>query len=69
MLAEHLNIPCSKLQNFYNQSEYLGLEPIKLHKLYRSLDILSEVQNEIQSHFFNLHKNIFSSDLTVVFMM
>ncbi len=67
MLVERLNIPCSKRQNFYNQSEYIGIEHVELHNLYRSLNILSQAQNEIQNHFFNLHKNIFSTDLTVVF--
>lgn len=67
MLVERLNIPCSKLQNFHNQSEYFGFEHVELHNLYRSLDILSESQNDIQLHFFKLQKDIFSSDLTVVF--
>ncbi len=67
MLVERLNIPCSKLQNFHNQSEYLGIDKVELHNLYRSLDVMSDAQNEIQNHFFNLHKNIFSTDLTVVF--
>jgi len=67
MLAERLNVPCSKLQTFHNQSEYIGIQPVALENLYRSLDILSQAQNEIQAHFFNLHKNVFSSDLSVVF--
>ena len=67
MIVERLNIPCSKLQNYYNQTEYLGIDHVELQNLYRSLDILSEAQNELQKHFFTLHKNIFSTDLTVVF--
>ncbi len=67
MLVERLNIPCSKLQNFNNQSEYLGIGKVELQNLYRSLDILSDCQNDIQNHFFHLHKDIFSTDLSVVF--
>jgi len=47
MLAERLNVPCSKLQTFHNQSEYIGIQPVALENLYRSLDILSQAQNEI----------------------
>ncbi len=67
MLVERLNIPCSKLQNFHNQTEYLGLGRVELHNLYRSLNILSASQNDIQKHFFSIHKDIFITDLTVVF--
>lgn len=67
MLVERLNVPCSKLQNFYNQTEYLGIQRVDLHNLYRSLDVLSDIGENIQRHFFEIHKNLFSTDLSVVF--
>ncbi len=42
MIAERINEPGSKLQNHFNQSEYIGFreEKIPLHQFYRTLDIL-----------------------------
>ncbi len=49
MLVERLQQPSSKRQNYLNQQEYLGIESIDLHHLYRTLDYLSMYSDQVQS--------------------
>lgn len=67
MIAERLNEPSSKLSNYNNQSEYVGLEELELHNLYRSLDRLSENQEEIQKLIYQQGRNLFNQTLDIVF--
>jgi transposase len=67
MIAEQLNEPSSKLSNYNNQSEYLGLEQLELHNLYRSLDHLCDNQNEIQKLIYQQGRNLFNQQLDIVF--
>ena len=67
MIAERLNEPSSKLMNYNNQSEYIGLASLDLHNLYRSLDHLYEIQNEIQKLIYHQGRNLFKQSLDIVF--
>lgn len=68
LIAERLNDPCSKLQSFYHQDEYIGFgQQIELQHLYRTLDILYRHQDIIKEHLFNQQRTIFSQTLDVVF--
>jgi len=67
MLVERLNDPVSKLSNFKNQYEYLGLQPVELHHLYRSLDFLNENQEAVKLQIFNAYRNLFNHSFDVVF--
>lgn len=67
MLVERLHDPCSKRQNFFNQQEYLGISPVKLHHLYRSLDYLSTYNQQIQENIYQSGRDLFNQDLDVVF--
>jgi transposase len=69
MIAERMNEPCSKLQNSFNQSEYIGFctTSIPLHHFYRTLDILSAQEELIKKHVFTQQRNLFSTVLDVVF--
>jgi hypothetical protein len=67
MLIERLNDPVSKLSNFKNQNDYLGIQPIELHHLYRSLDYLNENQEAIKLQIFNKYRNLFNHRFDVVF--
>ncbi len=67
MLIERLNDPVSKLSNFKNQHDYIGLQPVDLHHLYRSLDYLSEHQEAIKMQIFNRYRNLFNQQFDVVF--
>ena len=67
MLLERLSEPSSKRQNFLNQRDYLGIENIDLHHLYRSLDYLSKYQQAIQNNIYQPSINLFNQGLDVVF--
>ena len=67
MLLERLNEPCSKRQNYVHQVEYIGLEPIYLQHLYRTLDRLAECSDKIQSHIYQSGRDLFNTELDVVF--
>ncbi len=67
MLIERLNDPVSKLANFKNQHDYLGLQAVELHHLYRSLDYLCDHQEAIKLLIFNKYRNIFNPQFDIVF--
>lgn len=67
MLLERLNEPSSKLSNYFNQDEYLGIKPVDLHHLYRSLDYLADYQESIQENIFYTGRDLFNLTLDVVF--
>ena len=67
MVLERLNEPGSKLENYQNQSEYLGLGEISLQHLYRSLDYLSDYSQQIQASIYQQGRNLFNQQLDVVF--
>ena len=67
MLLERLNDPGSKRNNHENQVEYLGLQPIALHHLYRSLDHLADNHLRIQDCIYQSGRDLFNQKLDVVF--
>jgi transposase len=68
IIAERLNVPCSKLQCYFHQDEYIGFgEEKDLQYFYRTLDILSKNQEILKEHLFNQQRNLFSEALDVVF--
>lgn len=68
MIAERINEPRSKLQNFFNQDEYLGFgSKTPLHQFYRTLDLLYKEENRIKNHIFQHGRSLFSTVLDVVF--
>lgn len=67
MLLERLHDPVSKLGNFHNQQDYLGIDSVKLHYLYRSLDYLADNQQYLQRHIFQTNRDLFNQTLDVVF--
>ena len=67
MLLERLCDPCSKRSNWLNQQEYIGLEPVSLHHLYRSLDKLADNNLLIQKQIFQTGRDLFNQQLDVVF--
>jgi transposase len=67
MLLERLNDPGSKLANYENQAEYLGIEPVGLHHLYRALDQLADHHEHIQDCIYQSGRNLFNQQLDVVF--
>lgn len=68
MIVERLSNPCSKLRSHANQSKYMGFqENIKLHHLYRTLDLLSKYEQNIKGHFFKMQRDLSNKVLDVVF--
>ena len=67
MLIERLHDPFSKRGNYFNQEDYLGIAPVKLQHLYRSLDYLAENQHYLQQHIFQTNRNLFNQHIDVVF--
>lgn len=67
MLIERLHDPCSKRANYFNQSEYLGIDKVELQWLYRSLDYLAENNQHIQSSIYKNNLDLFNQSLDVVF--
>lgn len=67
MLLERLQQPASKLQNFRNQQEYLGIEKVDLHHIYRTLDYLAMYSEEIQNFIYQPSRDLFNQELDVVF--
>lgn len=67
LLIERLNEPCSKRGSFFHQEEYLGLPPVSLQHLYRSLDYLADYSDLIQQTIFQTGRDLFNQRLDVVF--
>lgn len=67
MLCERLNEPSSKLRSYSHQQEYIGLPPVELHHLYRSLDYLDKYSDQVQEIIFRQGRNLFNLQLDVVF--
>lgn len=69
MIAERMNEPCSKRQNYLHKEEYLGfgIQEIELQYFYRTLDLLSTHQDKIKSHLFKQQQSLFTQKLDVVF--
>ena len=69
MIAERINEPSSKLQNHFNQCDYIGFSDneIPLHHFYRTLDVLSKEEDLIKKHIFTEQHSLFSTVLDVVF--
>jgi transposase len=67
MIVERLNEPSSKLSNFNHRQEYLGLEEVALHNLYRSLDQLYSVQDSVQKLIYEQGRDLFNQKLDIVF--
>ena len=67
LLIERLNDPCSKRSSFFHQEEYLGLSPLSLQHLYRSLDYLADHSELIQQAIFQTGRDLFNQKLDVVF--
>lgn len=67
MCLERLQEPCSKLQNYKHQPEYINLPNIELHQIYRSLDQLAKYQEQIQKEIFFTSRDLFNRKLDVVF--
>lgn len=67
MAIQHLLEPRSKLGTHAHQGRYLNLPAIKLHHLYRALDILERSKEKLEKDIFDLNRNLFNMAIDVVF--
>lgn len=67
MAIEHLLSPKSKLSMFHEQGRYMEIKQVGLNHLYRSLDILSENKESIETELFNKSRDLFNCSVDVIF--
>ena len=67
MVIQHLLTPGSKLNAHDHQRHYTNLPKINLNHLYRSLDMLCDNKEEIETHLFNMNRDLFNMQVDVVF--
>lgn len=68
MVAERINEPVSKRQNYFHKDEYLGFnQAIDLQYFYRTLDVLAKHQHALKKHLFEQRRSLYSQELDVVF--
>lgn len=67
LISERLHDPVSKLSNYKNQSDYIGLSEIGLHQIYRTLDHLHDQEEFIKQLIYNKGRNLFNQKLDIVF--
>lgn len=67
MAIQHLLDPRSKRGTHARQERYFALPEVKLHHLYRSLDILERSKEMLETNLFNLNRSLFNMKVDVVF--
>jgi len=67
MAISHLLAPSSKLAIYNNQEKYVGLCPVELNNIYRSLDILADSKEKIERQLFDINRNLFNLSVDIVF--
>lgn len=67
LISERFHDPVSKLSNYKNQVDYIGIKEIELHQIYRTLDHLFENQEQIKMLIYNKGRNLFNQKLDLVF--
>lgn len=67
MLLQRLQFPCSKLENYHRQDEYVDFPKIELHHIYRALDKLAAHKESIQDQIYSIDRDLFNNQLDVVF--
>jgi len=67
MTIQHLLDPKNKLKTYSNQHHYVRLPEVRLHQLYRSLDILCDHKEILEEEIFFKNRNLFNIQVDVVF--
>lgn len=70
MVINRLLSPSSKLMHHNTKQRFAMLEadkPVELHQYYRSLELLAENKEEIETRLFESRKNLFNSKLNILF--
>lgn len=67
LLCNRWQQPKSKLGVYETQSAFMGIQPIRLQWLYRSLDKLALLSDELQTHLYTKNRQLLDYDVDVVF--
>ncbi|MDK2794180.1 MAG: hypothetical protein PWP75_809 [Caldanaerobacter sp.] len=68
MTVQRLIQPVSKLQTYYRKNRYFGFEEdIDLNQLYRGLDILAQIKEDLELYLYHKNRDLFNMVVDVVF--
>jgi transposase len=67
MVVQHLLRPQSKRATYARRDLYLGIPEMDLNHLYRSLDLLADSKEAIESYIFERNRTLFNMSVDVVF--
>ncbi|MGQ9848112.1 MAG: IS1634 family transposase [Bacteroidales bacterium] len=68
MTLQRLIPPMSKLQTYCNKNRYFGFEEdIDLNQLYRGLDILAQIKEDLELYLYHKNRNLFNMVVDIVF--
>lgn len=67
MAIQHLLTPGSKLNAYDHQRRHAKLPEVNLNHLYRSMDMLCDNKEAIETHLFNMNRDLFNMQVDVVF--
>lgn len=67
LTIDRLLTPQSKLKSFENQERYIDIRKIKLHNLYRCLDLLCDGKDRIEDALFERRRDILNYEVDIVF--
>ncbi len=68
MTIQRLIEPMSKLRTYHQRNKYFGFEEdIDLNQLYRCLDFLDSVKEDLETYLYQRNKNLFKMVVDVVF--
>jgi len=67
LTIDRLLSPQSKLKSFENQGRYVDLKKMKLHNMYRCLDLLCEGKDRIENALFERRQDLLNYKVDIVF--
>ena len=69
LVASRFVWPVSKLKTYNRRMKLYGEFDVKLHQIYRCLDILAENKEKIENYLFQMRRDLFNNNLDVVFFL
>lgn len=67
MVLDRLSHPCSKSKTFAQQSRHFDLKAVSMQHLYRSLDLLADSKEAIETALFLKNRSLFNMKIDIVF--
>ncbi len=67
MVVQHLLQPKSKLATYTYQDQFVNLPKVTLNQLYRSLDLLCECKEKLETSLLQANRNLFNMQIDMIF--